>query len=291
MIKKIKDFKRWWDRPKSTIEDWVQTLVVFLPIVFLIRTWGYGLYQVPSGSMENTMLVGEFFFADKFTPLFKKPVRGDIISFNDPTYPYSSNPYSHWLETYVWGPENWTKRVIGLPGEHVEGKIEDGKPVVYIDGVLLNEPYLNQYPLVPTFDIKGSETWRTYNPAEAYEDQYFYKMNGSVVKRFKRLLDENGFVAERISGMPLDVVEPRMGSDVYDVQLGDNEYWVMGDNRLGSFDCRGWGVLDGSLIHGRIKFRIFSLDRQENWLPLELLLHPFDFFRRCRWSRSLQFVS
>ncbi len=290
MLQKIKAIQRWWNRPKSTLVDWVQTLVVFLPIVFIVRTWGYGLYQVPTGSMENTMLVGEFFFADKFSPLFKKPVRGDIISFNDPTYNYSSNPYSRLFEEYVWGPENWTKRVIGLPGDHVEGKIENGKPVVYINGELLDEPYLNQYPLILANGV-DKESWRTYNPAQSYEDQSLYKMNSSVVKHWKRLLDANGFVSERTPGMPIDVAEPRMGSDVYDVHLGDNEYWAMGDNRLGSFDSRGWGKLDGNLIHGRIKFRIFSLDRQEKWLPLELLLHPIDFFKRCRWGRSLQFVS
>ena len=289
MLKKIKEFKKWWDRPKSTLEDWAQTLFVFLPIVFLIRTWGYGLYQVPSGSMESTMLVGEFFFADKFTPLFKKPVRGDIISFNAPLYPYSSNPYKRWVETYVWGPENWTKRVIGLPGDHVEGKIEDGKTVVYINGEILHEPYLNYYPLVLS-DV-STETWRSYNPDESYENQYLYKMNSAVVRSGKRLLQEHGMLTERIPGTPLDIAEPRIGSDVYDIELGDNQYWVMGDNRLGSFDSRGWGILDGDLIHGRIKFRIFSLDRQETWLPLELLLHPIDFFKRCRWGRSLQFVS
>lgn len=290
MFKKVREFKKWWNRPKSTLEDWIQTLVFFLPLVFVVRTWIYGLYQVPSGSMESTLLVGEFFYADKFTPIFRKPSRGEIISFNDPTYSYSSNPYMRWVESYVWGPENWTKRVIGLPGDHVEGKIENGKPVVYINGELFEEPYVNKYPLILA-DIKSKETWRSYNPQESYEDQYFYKMNGPLVKRLKKLLKEHDCISERLPGTPLDEIEPRMGSDVYDVHLGPNEYWVMGDNRLGSFDSRGWGVLNGDLIHGRIKFRIFSLDRQEAWLPFELILHPFDFFKRCRWSRCFQFVS
>ena len=290
MFKKIKSFRRWWDRPKSTIEDWIQTLVFFLPIVFLVRTWGYGLYQVPSGSMESTMLVGEFFFADKLSPLFSKPERGEIISFNDATFPYSSNPYSRWFQQYVWGADNWTKRVIGLPGDHIEGKIENSHPVVYVNGQKLDEPYLNQYPLVLS-DNTERDTWRTYDPSVPYESQFFYKMNGSVVRYWKRILAENGFVSERIPGTPVDEVEPLLGTDVYDIHLVDNEYWMMGDNRLGSCDSRAWGPLDGDLIHGKIKFRIFSLDRQETWLPLELLLHPIDFFKRCRWSRCLQFVS
>jgi len=104
-------------------------IVVLLLIVFAIRTFIFGLYQVPTPSMETTMLVGERFFADKFTPLFGNINRGDIISFNDPTFEYSSNPVMNLFQNYVWGPSNWTKRVIGVPGDEVKGIIEDGKPL------------------------------------------------------------------------------------------------------------------------------------------------------------------
>ncbi|MDZ4123965.1 MAG: S26 family signal peptidase, partial [Hydrogenophaga sp.] len=58
---------------------WATTREIFiiLLVIFLIRTFGFGLYQVPTGSMETTMLVGERFFADKFTPLFRPIKQGD----------------------------------------------------------------------------------------------------------------------------------------------------------------------------------------------------------------------
>src|SRR5579871_884059 len=84
----------------------IKELAGLLIIVFLIRTFGFGLYQVPTGSMEVTMLVGERFFADKFTILFAKPSRGQIISFNDPLFPYSTNPVVRLFQEYVWGPSN-----------------------------------------------------------------------------------------------------------------------------------------------------------------------------------------
>ena len=93
---------------KSIVE-----FVGLLLLVFLIRTFGFGLYQVPTGSMETTMLVGERFFADKFTYLFSKPQRGNIIAFNDVLFQYSTNPVKLWFENYVYGPSNVTKRVIG----------------------------------------------------------------------------------------------------------------------------------------------------------------------------------
>ena len=62
----------------------------------------------------------------------------------------------------------------------------------------------------------------------------------------------------------------------------------MGDNRLGSYDSRGWGPLDTNkvLIHGKIKFRIWSLDTNYGWPIFDLLKHPIDFWSRVRWRRQ-----
>lgn len=55
-------FWTWVRRPnKSTIAQYIETFVVVVPLAFVIRTYFYGLYQVPTGSMETTMLVGERF--------------------------------------------------------------------------------------------------------------------------------------------------------------------------------------------------------------------------------------
>lgn len=288
MLQRIRNFIKWWNRPnKSTVADWLQSLIVILPIVFVIRTWGYGLYQVPSGSMETNMLVGESYFADKFSFLFSKPKRGDIISFDQPDYPYSEHPFMNWLEHYVMvigGPQNWTKRVIGIPGDHVQGKIEDGKTAVYLNGKKLDEPYLNQYPLVPTTMKLSASGWKSYNKNYAYSDQPFYYMNGMIVKAAQKMWEAQGFPSEQKPGTPLDGI--LKGSDVYDVHLKEGEYWVMGDNRLGSYDCRGWGFpLKESYIRGKIVFRIFSIDVQGDSIIWDLLTHPISFWSRVRWSR------
>ena len=125
-------------------------ILFWVVVIFLIRTFCFGLYQVPTGSMETTMLVGERFFADKATYLFRKPQRGEIIAFNDPQFHYSTSSAMFLWQNYVWGPSNWTKRVIGIPGDIVRGVIEDDKPVIYLNHKKLDEPYLNKYP------IKGS---------------------------------------------------------------------------------------------------------------------------------------
>src|SRR5579872_4732903 len=85
--------------------------IFLLTVVFLIRTFFFGLYQVPTGSMETTMLVGERFFADKLSYNFRSPRYGEIIAFNSPEFKYSTNPLMKLFQRYVWGPDNWTKRV------------------------------------------------------------------------------------------------------------------------------------------------------------------------------------
>lgn len=266
---------------------WFLQIVLIVLIAFVIRTFFYGLYQVPTGSMETTILVGDRFWADKLTVWFKPPVRGDIIAFNDPTYPYSSNSFVNWFQRYVWGPSNWTKRVIGMPGDHVRGVIEDGKPVVYLNDKKLDEPYLNQYPLVAVYTGDPEKAGngaqciiqKSIDPKETdLEKQPFYKIDPKSI-----VLDRDGKPQIVYPGTPI-------ARDVFDVVLGENQYWAMGDNRLGSSDSRAWGILDGKLIHGKIIFRIWSLDSASDWWIVDLIKHPIDFWKRIRWGRCLQRV-
>ena len=75
----INKFNAWLDAKISFLQA-----VILLVIIFSVRTFLFGLYWVPTGSMEPTILVGESFFADKFTPLFMPIKRGDIISLMRP---------------------------------------------------------------------------------------------------------------------------------------------------------------------------------------------------------------
>ena len=262
-----------------------QEITVLVILAIAIRTFIFGLYQVPTGSMETTMLIGERFFADKLTPFFKPIKHGEIISFCDPMFDYSSNQLVNLFERYLYGPTNWTKRVIGIPGDHVQGMLEEGKPVVYCNGKKLDEPYLNQCDLVPVED--GS--WRSFNPNKSFLEQTYYKLDSDVVRHMQHKYERMGQQSTLHPATPLP--EFCSGSDTFDVTLKDNQYWVMGDNRLGSDDSRRWGVLDGKLIHGRIIWRILSIDSNESWLFVDILRNPIEFWSRVRWSRCLQMVS
>jgi signal peptidase I len=252
--------------------DWIDSknqilqIIIMLTIVFLIRTFGFGLYWVPTGSMEPTMLVGESFFSDKFTILFTPIKRGDIISMNAPTFQFSDNPFIKLFQMYLWGPDNWTKRVIGIPGDHIKGTIEGGEPKIYLNGKLIDEPYVNPYPIIyvkeishqlsfkfPFFEKKERYAFKTFDPSIDLfsKDQPFYRLTPEIL------------IPNESNPLILYSKTPSIMSsvtDVFDIYLEKDEYWGMGDNRLGSFDSRGFGKIKKELIHGRIKFRLFSFD-------------------------------
>lgn len=277
---------RWYKRPnKGYFADLFESLIVIIPVVFLIKTFVFGLYQVPTCSMETTMLVGERFFADKVTPYFSKPKRGEIISFNDPNYKYSTNKFVNLYQQYAgWDVVNLTKRVIGVPGDHLEGKIEDGKPVIYINGERLDEPYLNKWPIIARYK-NGDINYRSYDPEKPLNYQPFYDMTAGEIARAKMYFGDRSIL------YPNTPARGAMGEkDIFDVHLGSTEYWLMGDNRQGSSDSREWGPLDTSkvLFHGRILFRIWSVDSDESWWIIDLIKHPVSFWQRVRWSRFFQ---
>ena len=186
MIHTFQRLHAWYKRPnKSKLEQYIESIIIILPLAFLIRTYIYGLYQVPTGSMETTMLVGEGFFADKFSYLFRPIKHGDIVTFNDPNFDYSDNYFVNLFQNNVWGPANWTKRIIGVPGDHIQGKIENGVPVLYRNGEKLDEPYLNKFPLLSVFYGNCLLTV-SYDQSYSYEDQPFYRMAAADVQLGKR---------------------------------------------------------------------------------------------------------
>lgn len=282
---------KWYDVPSVRVP--FELIFVVLPVAFLIRTFGFGLYQVPTGSMETTLLVGERFFADKVSYWLRAPKRGEIIAFDDPNYPYSHNKIANLWQRYVsFNVSNWTKRVIGIPHDNVKGVIEDGHPVVYVNGKKLDESaYINKYPLIllwkrsPYEQNRHSQErewdYRSYDPSiTAWDKQVFYKINPHLIMVNPQTMEPQSIL---YPGTP-----HQAGKDIFDITLGDNQYWVMGDNRLGSSDSREWGVLDGKLIHGRIVFRIWSMDSTESWWFIDLFKNPINFWKKIRWARCCQ---
>ena len=132
-------------------------LIMALLLAILIKTFLFQAFFIPTGSMETTLLPGDRVLVNKIPYYFGDPARGDIIVFENPNG--SAGPdrsaiggFFHWLGEGLGisgqcdpdqpdpGCEtDYIKRVIGLPGDTVEGRRGD----VYVNGERLDEPYLN----------------------------------------------------------------------------------------------------------------------------------------------------
>ena len=143
------------------IISWVKVIIVALVLSLILNKFVFFNFTVPTESMENTIMVDNRIMSLRCAYLFSDPKRGDIIVF-----PFPDDPE----ETYI-------KRVIGLPGETIEGK--DG--LVYINGEALAEDYVT------------SELDDDFGPYEIPEDSYFVLGDNRYVSLDARYWD-NKFV-------------------------------------------------------------------------------------------------
>ena len=118
-----------FDMRKEVI-SWLLSLAFVIVAVLIINNFIIVNAQVPSSSMENTIMPGNRLIGTRFSYWFSEPERGDIVIFH---YPLD--------EKIIY-----IKRVIGLPGETV--RIEDGKIYINDSETPLDEPYLKEEWLV-----------------------------------------------------------------------------------------------------------------------------------------------
>ncbi|MBD3231472.1 signal peptidase I [Candidatus Dependentiae bacterium] len=321
---KIKKFKKLYKELNEIVkpiwQQWIEAIVVAGVLVFAIRTFIFGLYHVPTGSAEPTILVGDRIWGNKFV-YFVQPIKyGEIIICDDPEFVYDkSNPIKYYWQKYVGfgipilglpdGPTNWTKTIIGVPGDIIEGKIENGKTAIYRNGKKLDETgYVNPYPLIslkkttgfidmdkigpfaiPSFLRKKTEKeFCTYDPNKSLQDQPFYNMTEEEI-----IKNPDGTPVLLKPYTPTYIYSSSMFGDYSQsidsfgpIKIPKGHYWAMGNNRKNSHDSRRWGFLPEDLIHGRVSFVIYSIDSNEPIWLFEFIKHPIDFFTKSvRWNR------
>ena len=163
--------------PKSAVRDWTEALFVAAILALIIRTFVVQAFKIPSGSMEDTLLIGDHLLVNKFIYglqipgvdgrylAVRDPQRGDIVVFEFPEDRDKS----------FWKRRDFIKRINGLPGDTVEIRDKkvfvNGQPFVvpeeiYKDGTLLPGGRDNMPPVkVPAghYFMMGDNRDRSYD--------------------------------------------------------------------------------------------------------------------------------
>ncbi len=239
---------------KNELRDTIVVIIEALLIAMVFRTFLYQPFSIPTASMQSTMMIGDYFIANKFAwglgkysfplPLpfngrilaLGAPQRGDIAVFhNEPT------------------GDDYIKRVIGLPGDTIQMKA--GR--LYINGTIVERTEVG----------KGTDVDSNMDgvPVTIYNET----LPNGVVHSIQEISDDQ----------PLD------DTGVYSVPAGC--YFMMGDNRDRSADSRVLsqvGYVPAGNLEGKAEARFFSI--KDNIAPWQIWQWPAN----VRWDRMLQSV-
>ena len=252
------------ETPLEALASICSVLVVGL---FVLEFIGQN-FVIPSGSMENTLLIGDHLLVDRitFTPAsrwmplvhHRDPQRGDVVVFYRPAPQPEPDPEGNPVYEIL------VKRLIGVPGDHVH--LHNG--VVFINGVA--------QPMPP----EGRDT-----PPPAGQQNYLDEFPSQL----PTVEDSLGAVTPWVVDLPSHIENG-------DLVVPPGKYFMMGDHRHASYDSRFWGLVPRENIIGRPLFNYWSFktpDNQEDkkgignkiaWFG-HVVLH---FFTDTRWSRTLK---
>ena len=208
---------------------WIEYSGSFFPViavVFFVRSFLYEPFKIPSGSMEPTLVAGDFILVNKFTygirlPLLNKtvihvgePKRGDVMVFRYPIDPST----------------DYIKRVVGLPGDKITYKNKhltiNGQKVAY-------------------------EAEKDFRDGIDYQPQFTENLSGVKHKILNaRYPREGAQPFDNFANKELCVYDNNSVED-FTCSVPAGHYFMMGDNRDNSQDCRYWGFVPDENIVGK----------------------------------------
>ncbi|HMB75608.1 MAG TPA: signal peptidase I [Kiloniellaceae bacterium] len=220
----------------SLLREALHTLFWAFVIAFFVRTLAYEPFNIPSGSMKPTLLVGDYLFVSKYAygfsryslplspPIFEgrifgsEPKRGDVVVFKKP-------------------PENeidYIKRVIGLPGDEIQ--VTAGR--LYINGVLVER--------------ESAGTTMTWD-------------EGGFPQRFETYIET---LPNGVSHQIWEESDQEVHDNTPVFRVPEGHFFMMGDNRDHSLDSRAIGPVPWVNLVGRAGMIFFSHNNQASLLEI-----------------------
>jgi len=238
-------------KSKNVIRDYIEAFSVALIAALILRALIIQAFRIPTGSMKDTLLVGDFLLVNKFIYGAETPTRIPIVDIELPSFrfPALKQPRRGDIVVFRYPMDekvDYIKRCIGVAGDTIE--VREGRV------------YVNHRP-------EGEEKFigKKYDREEGHLVNYYHiKTPDGYEYTIRHYSDRN----LRDQNFGPVVVPP-------------NHLFMMGDNRDNSLDSRYWGFMPMKNIVGKALVIYWSWDKEEPlWKP----------FSKIRWSRIFNII-
>jgi signal peptidase I len=276
----------------------LKSLILLLFLLAIIKGFFIDFYKIPTGSMEKTLLIGDYIAINKFAYKFstpynipftdiniphidlmniKKPEINDVIVFE---FPGQLNEY------YPPFPFNYVKRIIGKPGDTVE--IIDR--IVYVNKIPLTIPAGNIFNTEiigkgkkdpALFSLGKSWNIDNYGPIRVPKRGDIIDLTRDNIGCWGNLINRE---LERKTVSTEGSVITIMGAPVKNYTIRKNYYFVLGDNRENSMDSRYWGFVPSDAIIGKALIVYWS------WDPFISIFHFNELYNSIKWNRMFKTI-
>ncbi|MBN1348521.1 signal peptidase I [candidate division KSB1 bacterium] len=289
-------------KKKSGLQEFIESIGVALIAAFILRIFLVQSFKIPTGSMKDTLMIGDMLLVNKFIygvrtpnripftdikipyirlPGFRDPKRGNIVVFKFP-----DNPGLDYI-----------KRCVGVGGQtlevrhgwvYIDGVIE-GKRKKIVSGKFDNErsdqDYFDYYEIRTdwgdTYTVRQRSNYEinldNFGPVRIPrkgQTIHFPLKNEDEVKLYRKLIvNREKHTFQETNDSRLVVIDGKV-TDSYTVE--EDYYFMMGDNRDNSSDSRDWGFMPRENVVGEALIIFFSYDANEPFYDLSSLV---------RWSR------
>jgi signal peptidase I len=280
---------------RSKFKEYFDALLFAGLVALILKIIFVEAYRIPTGSMENTLLVGDFLLVNKFVygattprsipfteirvpffrfPALKDPKRGDVVVFD---FPGNTN------ELRSREVINYIKRLVGEPGDtvqiinktlYVNSKEFPNPPDSKFSENISSSTYTDIFP-------KGMP-WNddNYGPVVVPKKDDVIKITPDNLNQWKTFIQREGHSIRLTADNKIFIDETENSS--YKVEK--NYYFMMGDNRNNSSDSRYWGFMPEDNIIGEAMIIYWS------WNP-EIPFSEFGkLFDSIRWDRIAKVI-
>lgn len=252
-------------KKKSGVGKFIRMVLLIIILVIIIKAFFLDAFRIPTGSMENTLLVGDFVLVNKTSYDFHTPHYIPFTSISIPSWNLfsTSNPdrgdvvifkFPYGTEVQNENSVNLVKRIVGLPGDKIEIKNQEvfvnGEPIPFpltaklnrMDKMEAGEPEKGIFP--------SDSNWNrdNYGPIVVPKKGELINLNPQNARFWKPIIDrELGKNTLSAEGTVITIE----GKPVHGYALTKDYYFVLGDNRENSMDSRYWGFISEDMIIGR----------------------------------------